>query len=76
MVLPSWTSIPMYIRPVPGSRWCEMSPEERQSMNRLCQRIQEERDSYAFDKLMKELNDLLESHRGESIATTHRARAD
>jgi predicted house-cleaning noncanonical NTP pyrophosphatase (MazG superfamily) len=37
-----------------------MSPEERQTMNRLCKRIQEEKDSHAFDKLMKELNDLLE----------------
>ena len=37
-----------------------MSPEERQTMNRLCQRIQEEKDSHAFDKLVKELNDLLE----------------
>jgi predicted house-cleaning noncanonical NTP pyrophosphatase (MazG superfamily) len=37
-----------------------MSPEERQTMNRLCQRIQEEKDSHSFDKLVKELNDLLE----------------
>jgi len=37
-----------------------MSPEERQTMNRLCQRIQEEKDSQTFDKLVKELNNLLE----------------
>jgi hypothetical protein len=37
-----------------------MSPEERQTKNRRCQCTQEEKDSDAFDKLMKQLNDLLE----------------
>jgi len=59
-LLPSRTSIPIYTPPVRGPRRREMSPEERQTMNRLCQRIQEEKDSQTFDKLVKELNDLLE----------------
>ena len=58
--MPSRTSIPIYTPPVRGPRRREMSPEERQTMNRLCQRIQEEKDSQTFDKLVKELNDLLE----------------
>jgi len=59
-LVPSRTSIPIYTPPVRGPRRREMSPEERQTMNRLCQRIQEEKDSQTFDKLVKELNDLLE----------------
>ena len=58
--MPSRTSIPIYTPRVRGPRRREMSPEERQTMNRLCQRIQEEKDSQTFDKLVKELNDLLE----------------
>ena len=38
----------------------KVTPEQRETMNRLCQRIQEEKDSHAFDQLVKELNDLLE----------------
>jgi len=62
--VPSRTSIPIYTPRVRGPRRREMSPEERQTMNRLCQRIQEEKDSHAFDKLVKELNDLLEVTQG------------
>src|SRR5437763_15124654 len=58
--LPSRTSIPIYTPPVRGPRRREMSHEERQTMNRICQRIQEEKDSQTFDKLVKELNGLLE----------------
>ena len=47
-----------------------MSPEERQTINRLCQRIQHEKDSPAFDKLVKELNDFLELT-GDNPARPH-----
>jgi hypothetical protein len=52
-----------------------MSPEERQTMNQLCQRIQEEKDSHAFDKLVKELNDLLEVTGGSCTGVANRASA-
>lgn len=38
-----------------------MTPEEREQMNRLCQRIQEEKDPLLFDQLTQQLLDLLES---------------
>ena len=37
-----------------------MTPEEREKMNDLCQRIQTEKDPETFDRLVQELNDLLE----------------
>ena len=37
-----------------------MTPEEREKMHMLCQRIATEKDPATFDKLVKELNDLLE----------------
>jgi hypothetical protein len=37
-----------------------MTPEERQRMNWLCLRIQEEKDPKTFDSLVHELNELLE----------------
>jgi hypothetical protein len=48
----------------------KMSPEERQTINRLCQRILEEKGSDAFDKLVKELNRLLELT-GEDTARSY-----
>jgi hypothetical protein len=37
-----------------------MTPEERDRMNELCQQIQTEKDPLIFDRLVKELNDLIE----------------
>ena len=37
-----------------------MTPEEREKMNSLCTRIQTEKEPETFDKLVKELNDLIE----------------
>jgi len=37
-----------------------MTPEERQRMNWLCLRIQEEKDPKTFHQLVRELTDLLE----------------
>ena len=37
-----------------------MTPEERERMNWLVVRIQEEKDPTLFDELVNELNDLLE----------------
>ncbi len=47
-----------------------MTPEERERMNWLCQRIQDERDQKKFTDLVRELNDLLErkGHRLEDTA--------
>ena len=41
-----------------------MSPDEREQMNRLCQRIQEEKDPVSFDNLVQQLLDLLETEHG------------
>lgn len=38
-----------------------MTPEERERMNWLCIRIQEENNPATFDQLVRELNDLLEA---------------
>jgi hypothetical protein len=38
-----------------------MTPEERERMNSLCTRIQEEKDPNKFDGLVRELNELLEA---------------
>lgn len=37
-----------------------MNPEEREQMNRLCERIQVEQDPRIFTKLVGQLNELLE----------------
>jgi hypothetical protein len=37
-----------------------MNQEERQQMNRLCQRIQIEKDPKVFMQLVEQLNELLE----------------
>ncbi len=37
-----------------------MTPEERERMDRLCERIQIEKDPQIFDQLVRELNDLIE----------------
>lgn len=37
-----------------------MAPEEREKMNTLIQRIQEEQDSKTFTQLVEQLNELLE----------------
>ena len=37
-----------------------MTPEERERVNWLCLRIQEEKDPKTFDQLVRELNELLE----------------
>jgi hypothetical protein len=40
-----------------------MTPEERDLMNALCRRIAVEKELTAFDELVRQLNDLLESKR-------------
>jgi len=37
-----------------------LSPEEREKMNELCNRIQTEKNPEIFDNLVRELNDLIE----------------
>jgi len=37
-----------------------MTPEEREKMNEICKRIQTEKNPEVFDKMVRELNDLLE----------------
>jgi hypothetical protein len=37
-----------------------MTPDERERMNFLCERIAKEQDHTEFSKLVQELNDLLE----------------
>jgi hypothetical protein len=37
-----------------------MTPEEREQMDRLCQRIQTEKDPHVFTDLVEQLNDLLQ----------------
>jgi hypothetical protein len=41
-----------------------MTPEERERMDGLCQRIAVEKDPKVFDDLVKELNELLERKHG------------
>jgi hypothetical protein len=41
-----------------------MTPEERERMNLLCLRIQDEKDPQTFDRLVRELNELLEVKHG------------
>lgn len=37
-----------------------MTPEEREKMNDLCRRLATEQDPEIFDRLIRELNDLLD----------------
>jgi len=37
-----------------------MTPDEREQINYLCKRIESEQDPVTFDRLVKELSDLLE----------------
>lgn len=41
-----------------------MTPEERDRMNSLCKRIQEEKDPAIFDELVRLLNDLIDAKYG------------
>ena len=41
-----------------------MSPEEREKMNELCNRIKVEKNPEIFDQLVQDLNDLLEIKHG------------
>ena len=52
-----------------------MTPEERERMNQICRRVQEEKDPEIFDQLVRELNDLLET-KHERIHPEHRTKAD
>jgi hypothetical protein len=38
-----------------------LTPEERDRMNSICKRIQEEKDPAVFDELVRQLNDLIEA---------------
>ncbi|HEX3819367.1 MAG TPA: hypothetical protein VHW45_03510 [Candidatus Sulfotelmatobacter sp.] len=48
-----------------------MTPDEREKMHILCERIATEKDPKTFDKLVKELNDLLEQ-KHERVYSGHR----
>jgi hypothetical protein len=48
-----------------------MTPDERERMNELCSKIATEKDPDTFDKLVKELNDLIE-HKHERIHPEHK----
>lgn len=37
-----------------------MTPEEQEKLNELCRRVIAEKDPKVFDKLVKEMNDMLE----------------
>jgi hypothetical protein len=50
-----------------------MTPEERERMNYLCQRIQEEKDPKIFDELVRELDELMEA-KHERIHPEHRTK--
>jgi len=52
-----------------------VTPEERERMNQICRRVQEEKDPEIFDQLVRELNDLLET-KHERIHPEHRTKAD
>jgi hypothetical protein len=51
-----------------------MNPKERERMNWLCLRIQDEKDPNAFDALVRELNELLEA-KHERIHPEHKTRS-
>lgn len=48
-----------------------MTPKERERMNWLCNRIQDEKDPKVFDQLVRELSDLLEA-KHERIHPEHK----
>jgi hypothetical protein len=50
-----------------------MTPDERERMNWLCLRIQDEKDPKTFDALVRELNELLEI-KHERIHPEHKTR--
>lgn len=50
-----------------------MTPEEREKMNALCERIAIEKAPQKFDELVRELNDLLE-RKHERIHPEHNPR--
>jgi hypothetical protein len=52
-----------------------MAHEERERMNWLCTRIQEEKDPKIFDQLVCELNDLMEV-KHERIHPGHKTNPD
>jgi len=52
-----------------------MTHEKRERMNRLCLRIQEEKDPKIFDELVQELNDLMEV-KHERIHPGHKPKTD
>lgn len=57
-----------------------MTPEEREQMNSLCVRIQNEKDYLRFEGLLRELNEVIGCkerrflHGGASVATTPQGR--
>lgn len=58
----------------PSAEHAAMTPQERERMNWLCQRIQDEKDPKVFDDLVVELNELLEVKHGR-IHPDHKAAA-
>lgn len=50
-----------------------MTPEERERMDELCRRVQEETDPHKFDELVRELNQLIEG-KHERIHPEHKAK--
>jgi hypothetical protein len=49
-----------------------MTPDERERMQILCERIAEERNSETFTKLLQELNELLDGRsRGGGTSKVH-----
>jgi hypothetical protein len=49
-----------------------MTPDERERLAILCERIAKEKDPEIFDKLVRELNDLLALKRGRIRDTNKR----
>jgi hypothetical protein len=52
-----------------------MTPEEKELMNSLCQRIAVEKDPKTFDELVHQLNELLEKKEYDSSLSNGRIRA-
>ncbi len=52
-----------------------MTSEEREKMNSLCLRIQNEKDPKVFDDLVRQLNDLLEV-KHERIHPEHKTKSN
>lgn len=49
-----------------------MTPEEREQLQYLCSRIQEEKDPIAFNGLVRELNDLLASLEPPTVKSSNK----